>query len=109
METFNNNLFLTHFAAAEGGGGLGFFLPLLLMIAAMYFLVIAPQRKRQKEHEKVVDTLTKGDKVILSSGIFGTIVNVKDDRFSVQIAESTKIDVQKAAVQGKISDDSSAS
>jgi len=70
-----------------------------LLFAAMYFFLIAPQRKKQKEHEKMLSTLETGDEVVTTGGIFGTITNVKEDRFVVRIADNTKVEVGKGFVQ----------
>jgi preprotein translocase subunit YajC len=74
-------------------------LPMVLLFAAMYFLMIAPQRKKQKEHERMLKSLESGDEVVTTGGIFGVITNVKDDRFVVRIADNTKIEIGKAFVQ----------
>ena len=71
----------------------------LLLFAAMYFFMIAPQRKKQKEHEKMLKSLQSGDEIVTTGGIFGTITNVKEDRFVVRIAENTKIELGKGFVQ----------
>jgi preprotein translocase subunit YajC len=71
----------------------------VLLFAAMYFFMIAPQRKKQKEHEKLLKSLETGDEIITSAGIFGVITNVKDDRFVVRIADNTKIEIGKGFVQ----------
>ncbi len=73
-----------------------------LLFAAMYFLMIAPQRKKQKEHEKMLKALSSGDEVVTTGGIYGTITNVKEDRFVVRIAENTKIEVGKSFVSGVV-------
>lgn len=70
-----------------------------LLFAAMYFFMIAPQRKKQKEHEKMLKELQSGDEVVTSGGIYGVITNVKEDRFVVRIAESTKIEIGKGFIQ----------
>lgn len=70
----------------------------VLLFAAMYFFLIAPQRKKQKEHEKMLAALQTGDEVITTGGIFGVITNVKDDRFVVRIAENTKVELGKGFV-----------
>jgi preprotein translocase subunit YajC len=75
------------------------FLPMVLLFAAMYFLMIAPQRKKQKEHEKMLKSLESGDEVVTTGGIFGVITNVKEDRFVVRVADNTKIEVGKGFVQ----------
>ncbi len=74
-------------------------LPMVLLFAAMYFLMIAPQRKKQKEHDRMLKSLETGDEVVTTGGIFGVITNVKEDRFVVRIAEDTKIEIGKGFVQ----------
>ena len=84
------------------GGGLGGLLPIILLFAAMWFFLIAPQRKRQKEHDKMVLELKKGDKVVTTGGLFGTIAFVKKDRFVVEIADNTKVELSKQFISSKI-------
>ena len=71
----------------------------VLLFAAMYFFMIAPQRKKQKEHQKMLEALQSGDEIVTSGGIFGVITNVKEDRFVVRIADNTKIELGKGFVQ----------
>lgn len=78
---------------------LGGMTPAILLMAGFYFLFIAPQRKKQKEHEKMLAALQSGDEIVTTGGIFGTITNVKDDRFVVRIADNTKIELGKGFVQ----------
>ena len=85
-------------SGSSGGQGLLSFLPMILIFAAMYFLMIAPQRKKQKELQKMLEELNTGDEVITSGGIYGEITNKKDDRFVIRIAENTKIEVGKSFV-----------
>ena len=75
------------------------FLPIVLLFGAMYFFMIAPQRKKQKEHEKMLASLQSGDEVVTNGGIYGTITNVKDDRFVVRVSDNTKIEVGKGFIQ----------
>jgi preprotein translocase subunit YajC len=70
-----------------------------LFAGGFYFLFIAPQKKKQKAHEQMLTTLQSGDEVITTGGIYGTITNVKDDRFVVRVADNTKIEVGKAFIQ----------
>jgi preprotein translocase subunit YajC len=72
----------------------------VLLFAAMYFFMIAPQRKKQKEHEKMLKSLQSGDEVVTTGGIYGTITNVKEDRFVVRIADNTKVEIGKGFVTG---------
>ncbi len=87
---------------APPGGGLGQFLPIILLFVGMWFLIIAPQRKRQKAHEKMLSELKTGDEVVTSGGLYGTITNVKDDRFVVRIADNTKVELGKSFIANKI-------
>jgi preprotein translocase subunit YajC len=80
------------------------FSPLILLMYALfiggfYFLFIAPQKKKAKEHERMITALQTGDEVITTGGIYGTITNVKDDRFVVRVADNTKIEVGKGFIQ----------
>jgi preprotein translocase subunit YajC len=89
-------------AAAPAPNGLLSFLPLVLLVGGMYFLLIAPQRKKQKAHEKMLSELQSGAEVITTGGIYGTITNVKDDRFVIRIADNTKIEVGKSFIQSVV-------
>jgi preprotein translocase subunit YajC len=90
--------FLAQQAPAGGGGGMFMLLFWGLFFAAMWFLLIAPQRKKQKEHQKMLSELKTGDEIVTSGGIYGTITNVKDDRFVVRVADNTKVEVNKTFV-----------
>jgi len=70
-----------------------------LLFAAMYFFMIAPQRKKQKEHEKMLKELKSGDEILTNGGIVGVVTNVKEDRFVVRIADDTKVEIFKGFVQ----------
>ncbi len=83
----------------EGGMG-GMLVPLLLMFAVFYFLLIRPQQKRQKEHQRMVSELKKGDKVITSGGIHGVISAVKDQTITVKVADNVKLEVSRSNVSG---------
>ena len=61
-------------------------------------MIIRPQQKKQKEHQKMVDSLRKGDKVVTNGGIFGTIVKVGDDRLTLEIASKIQIQLERHQV-----------
>jgi preprotein translocase subunit YajC len=73
-----------------------------LLFAGMWFLMIAPQRKRQKQHDKMIQDLKNGDEVMTSAGIYATIVSIKPDRFVVKIAENVKVEVHKSSIQCRL-------
>jgi preprotein translocase subunit YajC len=80
-------------------GSLGGMLPMLLfMFVIIYFLMIRPEQKKQKERQKLLSALKKGDKVMTSAGIFGIVGNVKDTTVMVKIAENTVVEFSKSAV-----------
>lgn len=89
-------------AAPSGMQGLMSFLPMILIFAAMYFLMIAPQRKKQKEHQKMLASLDTGDEILTVGGIYGEITNKKEDRFVVRIADNTKIELGKGFIQSVV-------
>jgi preprotein translocase subunit YajC len=83
----------------EGSSGSPmFFIMIILMFVVMYFFMIRPQQKRQKQLKEMRKTLGKGDKIITQGGIYGTIVEVKDDYFLVEIDNNVKIRVVKDLV-----------
>ena len=83
--------------AAGGNPMFGLLMPLIL-IAVMYFLMIRPQMKRAKEHKGMLDKLSKGDEVITSGGIAGTVTDIGDNFITVEVADNVRVRVQKAAV-----------
>ena len=91
--------------AAPQGGGSSMLLFVVLMFAAMYFLMIAPQRKRQKQHQKMLSELKTGDKVLTIGGMIGTIANVKEKTFIVRLGDNNKVEFIKSAIQDKIVDE----
>ncbi len=64
--------------------------------------MILPQQRRQKKHAQMLAELKKGDRVVLSSGIYGVITNVKDRTFMVKIAENAEIEIEKTSVAYKL-------
>ena len=77
------------------GGGLLSLVPFVLIFVIFYFMLILPQQKRRKQADAVLAALKKGDKVITASGIWGTITNLGKDTVTLQIADTTKIKLQK--------------
>ena len=87
-------------AAPAGGpaGGLVTLIPFIAMFFIFYFLIIRPQQKRQREHEKLLAGLKKGDRVSTAGGLLGTVVGVHDDRVVLKIAENVKVEQLKSTV-----------
>ncbi|MDR1620937.1 MAG: preprotein translocase subunit YajC [Synergistaceae bacterium] len=93
--------------SSEGGsqgsaqGLTGMVLPLAVFVLIFYFFIIRPQRKRQKQHDSLIGGITRGDQIITVGGFFGTVREVRDDTFMVEIADGVKVRVLKSAVQTK--------
>ena len=95
-----------------GAGGLvAQIFPFALMFLILYFLVIKPQKKKQQEHQKMLDNLNIHDKVVTSGGIIGKIVNFKKDKTIVVIrvdeTNNTKIEIQRASISGVLNEEKS--
>ena len=89
------------FAQASGGaGGLSSLLPFLLIFVVFYFFLIRPQQKRAKEHREMVNNVKRGDKIVTSGGLIGTVVKVVDDidTVEVEIAKDVKVHVVRAMI-----------
>ncbi|MES2676475.1 MAG: preprotein translocase subunit YajC [Pseudomonadota bacterium] len=69
------------------------------LFAFMYFFIIRPQRKRQKEHQSLVAALSKGDEVVLTSGMLGKILKVDDNYIVIETGNNIELKFQKVAVQ----------
>ncbi len=87
----------------QQGGGMGsmliLFLPLLII---WWFLLIRPQQKKEKDRQKMLSQLNKGEQILTIGGIFGEIVQVKEDRVTIKIADKINIEVSKSAISQKI-------
>ena len=81
------------------GQGIAQFIPLILIFVIFYFFLIRPQQKRVKEHKAMVQSLKRGDEIVTSGGIIGTIDRVmEDDRIEVIIGENVKVEVIKTTI-----------
>ena len=79
------------------GSGIGQFIPLILIFVIFYFFLIRPQQKKVKEHKLMVENLKRGDKVITSGGIVGSIERIIDnDKVEVSISENVTVEVIKS-------------
>ncbi|MFW5644963.1 MAG: preprotein translocase subunit YajC [Bacteroidota bacterium] len=73
-------------------------LPLLLIIVVFYFFMIRPQVKKQKELKNYRSSISKGEKIVTTGGIYGKVMDVKDQTLTVEIADNVRIKVDKNAV-----------
>ncbi len=73
-------------------------LPFVFIFVIFYFLLIRPQKKKQQQHVLMVNNLKSGDKILLSSGIIGTVKSLKEDRLIIEISNNVEIEVMKTFV-----------
>lgn len=76
-------------------------MPFILLMVGFWFLLIQPQRKKQKEHQRMLTELKVGDAVVTAGGICGVITQVKKDRFQIKVDDSTRMEVIKSSVQSR--------
>lgn len=86
-------------AAPPQGGSLVTLIMLAVLFGAFYFLLIRPQTKRAKEHKTLIAALAKGDEVVISGGMLGRVVDLKEGYATLEIAEGVQVKVQRQAIQ----------
>ena len=103
--------FFVGVAQAQGSGGgaasnpnnfMGTILLLVCFFLIFYFLILRPQQRRQKEMQKMVAALKRGDRVLTSGGLYGTVWDVKEDMVIMKLTEELKVEVAKSAVQAVV-------
>ena len=95
-------MFITQAFAQSGGfaeGGFGL-LPILFVMVIFYFLLIRPQQKRAKQHREMLAAIRRGDKIVTSGGLTGTVVKVTDDSdtVDVEIAKDVKVQIVRSMI-----------
>ena len=85
----------------EGGFNWSIIIFLVLIFGVMYFLMIRPQRKRQKEHEQLVEELRRGDKVVTAGGIHGVVESIGEDSVVLKIESGATMRVSRSSVASK--------
>lgn len=84
--------------AASGQSSLISFMPMVLIFFIFYFLLIRPQQKKAKEQQNMINNLKKNDKVIMNSGIIGTVLNIKGNIIELKVDDNTKIQILKSSI-----------
>jgi len=88
-------------AEGEAGGLAGIMFPLAIFVVIFYFFIIRPQKKRQKQQDTLITSITKGDQVVTIGGFFGTIQEVRDDSFVIELAKDVRARILKTAIASK--------
>jgi preprotein translocase subunit YajC len=73
-------------------------LPLGILFVLMYFVLLRPQMKRQKETEKLIQSVKTGDRVLAAGGIYGTVANLKDNIVILKVADNVKLEVLRSSI-----------
>ena len=109
--SFIHTLLTTAAGGAQGagqmdamGGTFGMLIPLILIFAIMYFLMIRPQQKKQKETQKMIDAIKKGDKVVTIGGIHGIVSSVKENTLVIKVDDNARIEFNRTAIASVVTD-----
>ncbi|NLC68855.1 MAG: preprotein translocase subunit YajC [Clostridiaceae bacterium] len=81
-------------------GGIGFIIYIVFLVGIMYLLVFLPQRKREKKMREMINSLKVGDKVVTIGGVYGKVINIKDDEITLETGiEKTKLTLKNWAIK----------
>jgi preprotein translocase subunit YajC len=95
---------VAHAASAPPGGGGGpaaFVQPLILfgaMFAIFYFIVLRPQQRQKAERERMLTALKKGDRIVTSSGLHGTVITLGEHTVTIRVADQVKLEFDRSAI-----------
>jgi preprotein translocase subunit YajC len=78
---------------------------ILVLLVLMWFLLIRPQRRRQMETQRMINSVTVGSEVVTAGGLYGTVTALEDDEVHLEIADGIEVRVAKRAIAGKVSED----
>lgn len=86
----------------QGGGMFSTLIMFGLIIVIFYFMILRPQQKRQKERDKMLNDVQKGDKIITVGGMHGNVVGLEDKTVLVQISDNVKVKIEKSAISSVV-------
>jgi len=95
--------------APSGAGGLFQFIPLLLVGVLFFVLLILPERKKQKQRQAMLNAIKKGDRVMTTGGLFGTVVSLSEEVVVLQVADAVRLRFTRQAVQSVVDEEKEAS
>jgi preprotein translocase subunit YajC len=110
MKSFALSFLMGGFGAPAGGegGGSGSFIttliPFALIIVIFYFLIIRPQNKKQKDTQRMLGALKKGDKVVTAGGLHGVIQSVKESTVILRVDDNTKLEFSRSSISNVVSE-----
>ena len=80
------------------------FLPLVILFAIFYFLIIRPQQKQQKEHQEMIKSLKKGDRIVTAGGLIAEVIKPEEDFIKIKLNDDTVVKLEKNFVSRKLDD-----
>jgi len=78
------------------------FLPLIILFAIFYFLIIRPQQKQQKAHKEMLESLSKGDKIVTNGGLYAEVVKTEEDFIKIKLSDTATVKLDRAFVARKL-------
>ncbi|TML04610.1 MAG: preprotein translocase subunit YajC [Actinobacteria bacterium] len=84
---------------------MGGYIFILVLLVGMWFLLIRPQRRRQMESQRLLQSLSVGKEIVTAGGLYGTITALDDDEARVKIADGVEVRIAKRAIAGVLSED----
>jgi preprotein translocase subunit YajC len=93
---------LAYAAASPPGGGAQSMLPTIIMIASMlaifYFLLLRPQQKQKQDRERMLASIKRGDRVVTTSGLHGTVTNLTEHTVTLRVADQVKLEFDRGSI-----------
>jgi preprotein translocase subunit YajC len=83
----------------------GGYIFIIVILILMWFLLIRPQRRRQLDSQRLIDSLAVGQEIVTAGGLYGTITALEDDEARVEIADGIEVRVAKRAIAGVLTED----
>jgi len=77
------------------------FAPLIILVVIFYFFLFRPQQKKRQETQEMISSIKEGDNILTSGGIYGTVVKVKEDTLTLQVADNVKIKINRNYVSSR--------
>lgn len=88
--------------APVGRGFVDMIFILGLMLAIFYFILIRPQQKKQRQHQDMLKALKTGDQIVTIGGIYGTIIDIDEQKVKIKIADNVKIELARGSIQSRL-------
>ncbi len=82
----------------QPGGVMGLMFPIVLFVLIFYFLIFRPQKKKQQQHDKMINSIGRGDTVVTAGGFFGKVSDILEDSYVIEVADGVKMRILKSSI-----------